>query len=89
MPSMDRSWAWADDAYAHLSKINSAVKVDDFARAGETIGYVGISGTGQNLPGRTPFPHLHFEIWLDGHYLGWGLTPTETMQVYEDIFGHS
>lgn len=74
--------------YAHLDRVNTAVKQDDLVKAGETIGYVGVSGTGQNLPGRTKFPHLHFEIWLDGHYLGWGLTPVETMQTFEDIFGH-
>jgi len=74
--------------YAHLDKINPAVKTGAAANAGEIIGFVGVSGTGQNLPGRARYPHLHFEIWLDGHYLGWGLTPTETMQVYEDIFGN-
>lgn len=73
--------------YAHLSKINMAIKPADFVKAGDLIGFVGISGTGQHLPGRVQFPHLHYEIWMDGHYLGWGLTPTETLQVYEDIFG--
>jgi murein DD-endopeptidase MepM/ murein hydrolase activator NlpD len=74
--------------YAHLDRINPVVKTGGAANTGELIGFVGVSGTGQNLPGRARYPHLHFEIWLDGHYLGWGLTPTETMQVYEDIFGN-
>jgi murein DD-endopeptidase MepM/ murein hydrolase activator NlpD len=74
--------------YAHLDRINPVVKTGGAANAGDLIGFVGVSGTGQNLPGRARYPHLHFEIWLDGHYLGWGLTPTETMQVYEDIFGN-
>ncbi|HEY9778448.1 MAG TPA: M23 family metallopeptidase [Planktothrix sp.] len=73
--------------YAHLSKINLAIKKGDQISGGDVIGYVGVSGTGQDLPGRTRFPHLHFEIWLDGHYLGYGLSPEETMSVYEDIFG--
>jgi murein DD-endopeptidase MepM/ murein hydrolase activator NlpD len=47
---------------------------------------VGVSGTGQNLPGRAKYPHLHFEIWLDGKYLGYGLTPAETVGIFEDIF---
>lgn len=73
--------------YAHLSKINTKLAPNSFVKRGDVIGFVGYSGTGQNLPGRAKFPHLHFEIWLDGKYLGWGLTPSETVGVYEDIFG--
>lgn len=73
--------------YAHLSKINQKLKVKDFVKRGDLVGYVGVSGTGQNLPGHAKYPHLHFEIWLDGKYLGWGLTPAETRGVFEDIFG--
>jgi murein DD-endopeptidase MepM/ murein hydrolase activator NlpD len=74
--------------YAHLNKINPQIKKDQPVARGDMIAFVGVSGTGQNLPGRTKYPHLHFEIWLDGKYLGWGLTPAETMGVYEDIFGN-
>ncbi len=74
--------------YAHLNKINPQIKKDQSVARGDMIAFVGVSGTGQNLPGRTKYPHLHFEIWLDGKYLGWGLTPAETMAVYEDIFGN-
>ncbi len=74
--------------YAHLSKISPVLKKDQLVSRGDLIAFVGVSGTGQNLPGRTKYPHLHFEIWLDGKYLGWGLTPAETMGVYEDIFGN-
>lgn len=75
--------------YAHLSKINPSLKKDQFVSRGDLIGFVGVTGTGQELPGRAKFPHLHFEIWLDGKYLGWGLTQAETVGVYEDIFGNS
>ncbi len=74
--------------YAHLSKINPVLKKDQLVSRGDLIAFVGVSGTGQNLPGRTKYPHLHFEIWLNGKYLGWGLTPAETMGLYEDIFGN-
>lgn len=74
--------------YAHLNKVNAQVKKDQQVGRGDLIGFVGVSGTGQNLPGRAKYPHLHFEIWLDGKYLGWGMTPAETMGVYEDIFGN-
>jgi hypothetical protein len=73
--------------YAHLDKINNGLKENAFVTRGEKIGYIGVSGTGQNLPGRAKYPHLHFEIWLDGHYVGYGLTPGETLGLYEDIFG--
>jgi murein DD-endopeptidase MepM/ murein hydrolase activator NlpD len=73
--------------YAHLDKIRAGLKPGMKVARGDLIGYVGVSGTGENLPGRSKHPHLHFEVWLDGKYLGWGLTPAETIGVYEDIFG--
>ncbi len=72
--------------YAHLYRANNKIHVGDRVRQGDIIGYVGVSGTGENLPGRVPYPHLHFEIWLDGKYLGWGLNAAETMSLVEDIF---
>jgi murein DD-endopeptidase MepM/ murein hydrolase activator NlpD len=73
--------------YAHLDRINPALKPGMRISRGELVGYVGVSGTGENLPGRAKHPHLHFEVWLNGRYLGYGLTPAETIGVYEDIFG--
>lgn len=72
--------------YAHLNKINPKVRVGQTVKPGDLIGFVGVSGTGQNLPGRAKYPHLHFEIWLDGKYLGYGLTPAETVGIFEDVF---
>lgn len=73
--------------YAHLDKANPDLKVGQMISRGDFVGEIGVSGTGQNLPGRAKYPHLHFEIRLDGNYLGYGLTPQETIGVYEDIFG--
>jgi murein DD-endopeptidase MepM/ murein hydrolase activator NlpD len=75
--------------YAHLNKINPKLKVDQNVSRGDLIGYVGVSGTGQNLPGHAKYPHLHFEVWLDGHYVGYGFTPQETIGIYEDIFNRN
>jgi hypothetical protein len=72
--------------YAHLSRINPALKLDQKVSRGDLLGFVGVSGTGENLPGRAKYPHLHFEIRMAGKYLGWGLTPQETIGLYEDIF---
>jgi murein DD-endopeptidase MepM/ murein hydrolase activator NlpD len=73
--------------YAHLNGIRKGIKVGSYVSRGDTIAFVGVSGTGQNLPGVAKHPHLHFEIWLDGKYLGWGLTQSEILGAYEDIFG--
>ncbi|HEY9791139.1 MAG TPA: M23 family metallopeptidase [Candidatus Obscuribacterales bacterium] len=74
--------------YAHLDKIKPGLKPGMRISTGDLIGFVGVSGTGENLPGRAKHPHLHLEIYLDGKYLGYGLTPSETIGVYEDIFGN-
>ncbi len=73
--------------YAHLDKIKPGLKPGMKVSPGDLVGFVGVSGTGQNLPGRSKHPHLHFEVWLDNKYVGEGLTPSETIGVYEDIFG--
>jgi len=75
--------------YAHLVRINPKLKVNQTVNKGDLVGFIGVSGTGQDLPGRTKYPHLHFEIWIDGRYLGYGLTPAETIGVYENVFGHA
>jgi murein DD-endopeptidase MepM/ murein hydrolase activator NlpD len=75
--------------YAHLSKVNPSLRLNQTVRRGDLLGYVGVSGTGENLPGRVKYPHLHFEIRVNDKYLGWGLTPQETLNLYQDIFDKS
>jgi murein DD-endopeptidase MepM/ murein hydrolase activator NlpD len=74
--------------YAHLDRVKPGLKSGMHVQKGDLIGFVGVSGTGENLPGRAKYPHLHFEVWLDGNYLGWGLTPAETIGLYQDVFGN-
>ncbi|MBY0359316.1 MAG: M23 family metallopeptidase [Candidatus Obscuribacterales bacterium] len=72
--------------YAHLNKARNDLKPGMKVARGETVGYIGVSGTGENHVSSFKHPHLHFEIWLDDHYLGYGLTLPETIGVYEEIF---
>ena len=72
--------------YAHLNKARSDLRVGMPVDAGEIVGYIGYSGTGENAAGMVKHPHLHFEIWLDGHYLGYSLSPAETIALYQKIF---
>jgi len=44
--------------YGHLSRI--AVRGDQQLKRGEVLGYVGSTG-------RSTGPHLHYEIWMNGH----------------------
>lgn len=73
--------------YAHLNRARPDLKPGMKVNRGEVVGFIGVSGTGENTRRGMSQPHLHFEIWLDGHYLGYGLSPAETVGVYEDIFG--
>lgn len=72
--------------YAHLDSVNKKLSLGETVKRGDIIGYVGVSGTGENLPGHARYPHLHFEIWLDGKYLGYGLNPAETESLFQHIF---
>jgi murein DD-endopeptidase MepM/ murein hydrolase activator NlpD len=74
---------WVVTVYSHLSRIKKGLKVGDFVRQGTVIGYVGNSGTSQAGTGKGA--HLHFEIRLNGHYLGEGMTPRETGELLERI----
>lgn len=73
--------------YAHLNGVKEGLSVGQKVERGTLIGYVGVTGTSDSVFPKTKHPHLHFEIWLDNKYLGFGLTPSETLSLYEDIFG--
>ena len=39
------------------------------------------------MPFITEDAHLHFELWVDGHYLGQFLRPIEVRELVEELFG--
>lgn len=73
--------------YAHLDSVAPGVVIGAPITRGQVIGEVGVSGTqGEGQPGMVQ-PHLHVEIWLNGCYLGQGITIRETMWWFEQLFG--
>jgi murein DD-endopeptidase MepM/ murein hydrolase activator NlpD len=74
---------WVITVYSHLSQIEKDLKPGDFVRQGQVIGYVGTSGTSQ--AGSQNQAHLHFEIRVNGHPLGEGMSPKEAGKLYEAI----
>jgi murein DD-endopeptidase MepM/ murein hydrolase activator NlpD len=72
--------------YAHLSGIADGVSIGAEVEQGETIGYVGESGTPESLTAPGTQVHLHFEIRAGGSYLGWGLSPGEVRDLYRQAF---
>ena len=49
-------------SYSHLRRIATGVRVGDWVRRGQVIGYVGRSGMATG-------PHLHFMLFKDGQYI--------------------
>ncbi len=72
--------------YAHMDTLDAELKEGDTATAGQQIGTVGNSGTGPAITGSGTEMHLHFEIWLNGYYLGEGLPAADTRFILRGIF---
>jgi murein DD-endopeptidase MepM/ murein hydrolase activator NlpD len=72
--------------YNHLSRIERSVKKGSRVSRGETIGLAGNSGLAGEAEGRDYGIHLHFEIWVDGTYLGYGMSPADVKKYFKWIF---
>jgi len=75
--------------YLHLSAIPEGVQAGQSVKAGDLIGYVGLSGTVDELEGRDYFAHLHFEMWTGPEWryaVGQWLTIEDTRRIYEQLF---
>jgi murein DD-endopeptidase MepM/ murein hydrolase activator NlpD len=72
--------------YAHLDTVNAELNVGDTVQKGHAIGTVGNSGTPPAITGGTGEMHLHFEIWVNGFYLGEGLPAEDVRFLLKGIF---
>ena len=78
--------ATVTSVYAHLSDIAPAIVPGRTVFMRATLGEVGVSGTSAGAYDTNDGVHLHFEIWVDGRYLGEGLSIDETMRIYAALF---
>lgn len=72
--------------YNHLSRIDGSIEKGSRVSKGERIGWVGNSGLLGEAQGRNYGMHLHFEIWIDGHYLGYGMKIEDIKRYFSWIF---
>jgi len=72
--------------YEHLSRIDRSIRPGSRVSRGDRIGWAGNSGLAGEAEGKDYGIHLHFEIWIDGSYLGTGLAPAETRRYLNWIF---
>ncbi|MHB1317293.1 MAG: peptidoglycan DD-metalloendopeptidase family protein [Anaerolineae bacterium] len=72
--------------YSHLSGVAGDLQVGDTVATGQFLGRVGVSGTSDGVYRSSAGYHLHWEIWVNGRYLGQGLTIPETMRIWNRLF---
>lgn len=72
--------------YNHLSRIRPFVKKGTRISKGARIGYAGNSGLAGEAEGKKYGIHLHFEIWVDGTYLGYGMDIKDIRRYLKWIF---
>ena len=72
--------------YNHLSAIQSGVVVGAKVKRGETIGYAGNSGLMGEAKNNNEGIHLHFEIWIDGEFLGNDMTLPQIRKFLQYFF---
>ena len=76
---------WVITVYSHLAEVESGLIPGASVRQGAIIGYVGNSGTSQ--AGTRNESHLHFEIRVNDHYLGEGMSQEEAGRLYSLVLG--
>lgn len=72
--------------YCHLSGIASGITVGSVVTQAQLIAYVGESGTPESLSNPGSEYHLHFELRVNGGYLGSGLPASQMRLLYGELF---
>ena len=73
--------------YAHLDALDASIRPGLWVDAGQYLGTIGNTGTYAGASGSTHAQlHLHWELHIDGHYLGIGLSDADTRAVYTALF---
>lgn len=72
--------------YAHLGGIAEGIVEGTAVTAGQQIGTIGNTGSPLSANSETADAHLHFELRLDGYYLGQYLRPIETRELLVHLF---
>ena len=72
--------------YAHLGGIAAGISKGTTVSQGQLVGYVGESGTPESVTNPGTEYHLHFEVWVNGSYVGAGLAATEVRALYQGLF---
>jgi murein DD-endopeptidase MepM/ murein hydrolase activator NlpD len=73
--------------YAHLSGIAPGIAVNSVVAGGAVVAFVGNSGMESASRGGDSGAHLHFELRIDGNYLGEGMSPDEIRRVAGPLLG--
>jgi len=75
--------------YAHLRRVDNGIRLGGLVARGQRLGEVGNTGTSTaaaELTDQEPGSiHLHWELFVDGVYLGRDLSGPETEQVYATL----
>ncbi len=72
--------------YAHLGGIPPRIEVGVTVVQGETVGFIGDSGTPESLTNPGQEDHLHWEVRLGETFLGADLPPEEVRAIYAALF---
>lgn len=72
--------------YNHLDRIEKGIMPGIVVSKGQVIGRAGNSGLQGEAQQNSDGIHLHMEIWVDGEYLGKGLTAKQSRGLLEIFF---
>ena len=72
---------------AHLEALDPEIRIGGLVTAGQLLGRAGNSGTAAAAVGQANGQvHLHWELHVNGQYLGAGLSTSDTRAVYAALF---